>query len=129
MVIERRAHLVGVVRPIGGQPQYAVVGEYPGNAVKELRLDEPTFMVAVLGPRIREEHPYLTDGSSAQHVVQDFWSVRFEHTYIGDVFGGNAVQKFCQAAPVHFHSEEISVMVTLCAGRGRFAMTDAHIDD
>ena len=100
-----------------------------GQARHERALDQAPLVVALLVPRVREEHVDAIQRAFRNHVRQHFHRIVRADADVADLAFADQLEQRTHARLVHFHAQEIIVRTQLCdVGRG-FAHAEADLED
>lgn len=102
----------GVFRPVGGHVPETTRSDYLCNGIDDRRLDESTFMVASLGPRVGEEGPYSAE--LTRQLRQYFECVGFHHENVLEPLGGDQIDEVTDSWGVNVDRQNRGVGEGLC---------------
>ncbi len=121
---ERREHLLGVIRPVGRDVQVAAGREPERERVHEIRLEQPALVVALLRPRIREEHVDAGEGAHRNHRIDHLDRVVTDHAHVGEPAPVDLAEQAADAGRMHLDADEVPFR--MC--RGNLCRRLAHAE-
>ncbi len=78
-----------------------------GDGLEKPGLKHPVFLVALLGPRIRKEHPNLREGDAGRERMQKLPGLPPDEMAIGQVRAARFAQAATDALAAHIHPEAV----------------------
>jgi len=116
---ERGEHLVRVVLPVRRGVQVAAGRETLRERAHERRLHEPSLVMALLRPRVGEEHVHAGERALRDHRLDDLDGIVPDHAQVRQRAVLDAVEQGPDARRVHLDREEARVgMRSRDRGRG-----------
>ena len=128
MNIQHRAHVLGVMLPVGSQSQYAAVFEYECQQVCKCRLDQASFVMSRLVPRIGKENVYGINAGRNKLVREYFHGIMAASAHIADAMLLNLQQQMPGPGAMYFNAEAIHSRVGLRIRTQSFTCAETDLD-
>ena len=110
------AHLLGVVRPVGGKVQGGAGAQRGGGQRGELRPHQPALVVFALGPRVGEVDPDAVQRAGLEAVSQHSHRVPAQQPQVGQLALPDSHQQLRQSRLVDLDGEVVDLR---CGGGQR----------
>ena len=120
--------VLGVSRVVGRGVQDSAGPQPVGDQRHGGRLQQPTLVVARLGPRIGEEHPHPGQRVRLEHVLEDVDAVAADQPDVADAFAVDRGEQLSKPAAVNLHRHHVDVGLGLCHRQRRRARSAADFE-
>ena len=122
------AHLVRVVRPVGGQVQPSAGCKGGDREAKEVGLHQPPLVMPDLGPRVREVDADAREAARREHVAYEVDRVAGGHPYVRQVLGTDAREQAAEAGGVDVDRQQVGRGVSGRHSSGRLAGAEPDLE-
>jgi hypothetical protein len=121
-------HLLGIVVPIGGEPQHPADDQLGGQQRGKFAVDQAALAVPFLVPGIRKEHQDLIEALILDRPPEHLDGVVADDAQVGELRPLRPQEQPADARPMYLDAEMIDVRIGLRQGTDDLARAEADLE-
>jgi len=120
-------HMRSILGPVGGEMQQAARFHARRQQFDERRLDQPTLVMALLGPWIREPDAHFVERGLRDFVAQYLDGVVVPDSYVSRIARGQCVHQTADTRAVYLDAQVIARGIVFARPRQRLTVAEADL--
>jgi hypothetical protein len=118
--------LLGVILPIGGEPQDATLFDFGVEQGNEFAVEQAALVVSLFVPRIGKEDEHLIEARIGNGRFQYLHGVMTYHAHIAELCFFGAEQQPTHSRAMHFNAQVVDLGMSLRQGANDFTGAEAN---